>query len=472
MADYVLEGPKWGSSGVMAAGGTVTWAIDATVPLNFIPVLDSAFDDWSAYANIQFREVNDFQSAQIDITLGAIDGLGGVLGITSYRFSGATLNSATVELDSGERWHSSGGRIASNAGTDLFVVALHEIGHALGLDHYNAAPAIMNSVITPAVTDLRQSDIDGIRALYGAPVLATTLGLVDIGWHGSAWNVVGVGDFNADGTSDIIWRNPATGSVDQWQMKDGHWLQSIDLGNAKGADWQLAGTGDFNHDSNQDVLWFNTSTGHIDEWQMNNGRWTKSVDLGASHGSTDWKVAGIGDFNGDGTGDILWVNGKTGSVDEWQMKIGNWAKSVDLGASHGSTDWKVAGIGDFNGDGTGDILWINGKTGAVDEWQMQNGNWARSFDLGATHGSTDWQVAGVGDFNRDGTCDIKWLNSKTGQADVWHMSGGLWAESVDAGVQSTDLTPAGVGDFNHDGTSDTLLLNASSGELYGHFLLT
>ena len=150
MVDYVLEGPKWGSSGLMTAGGTVTWAIDQTVPLNFIPFLDSAFDDWSGYGNIQFQEVDSAQSAQIDITLGAIDGPGGVLGVTNYSYSRTTFSSAVVELDSGEGWHSSGNRIVSTEGADLFAVALHEIGHALGLDHYSAAPAVMNPVLTRA----------------------------------------------------------------------------------------------------------------------------------------------------------------------------------------------------------------------------------------------------------------------------------------------------------------------------------
>ena len=37
----------------------------------------------------------------------------------------------------------------------------------IGLDHYNAVPAIMNAILNPSVTDLRQSDIDGVEAVYG-----------------------------------------------------------------------------------------------------------------------------------------------------------------------------------------------------------------------------------------------------------------------------------------------------------------
>lgn len=285
----------------------------------------------------------------------------------------------------------------------------------------------------------------------------------DIGSHGSNWPVSGIGDFNGDGTSDVLWRSPGTSQVDQWQMSNGHWAKSIDMGATKGADWQLAGTGDFNGDHTSDVLWTNTATGQVDQWQMQGGYWSKSIDLGSSHGA-GWQVAGVGDFNGDGTSDVLWRNASTGQVDEWQMNNGLWAKSVDLGSAHGS-GWQVTGVGDFNGDGTSDVLWRNASTGQVDEWQMQGGQWAKSVDLGASKGS-DWTYAGAVDFNHDGTADIAWMNVKSGQVEHWQMQNGLWAASVSDGVQNTAVQPAGVGDFNHDGSAEVLFYNPTTAHLY------
>ena len=167
MADFVLEGPKWGSTGLGTAGGIVTWAIDTTVPASFLTAISSAFTDWAQYANIQFQEVASTVSSQIDFSLGAIDGLNNVLGQTNYFYSGTKFTSASIEFDSGEGWHVAGSQIVSNGSVNLFEVALHEIGHAIGLDHYNAAPAVMNATLDPAVTDLKQPDIDGAQAIYG-----------------------------------------------------------------------------------------------------------------------------------------------------------------------------------------------------------------------------------------------------------------------------------------------------------------
>src|SRR4051812_13489470 len=141
MADFILEGPKWGSAGLGTSGGTVTWAVDATVPGSFLPVISSAFGDWAHYANIQFQEVASAASSQIDISLGAIDGLNNVLGESNYFYSGSKFTSASIEFDSGEGWHMAGSQIVSNGNVNLSEVALHEIGHAIGLNHYNAIPA-------------------------------------------------------------------------------------------------------------------------------------------------------------------------------------------------------------------------------------------------------------------------------------------------------------------------------------------
>ncbi len=64
MADFVLEGPKWGSAAPGKAGGTVTWAIDATIPTSFLPDIRLAFADWADHANIQFQEVASTVSSQ------------------------------------------------------------------------------------------------------------------------------------------------------------------------------------------------------------------------------------------------------------------------------------------------------------------------------------------------------------------------------------------------------------------------
>ena len=171
MVDYVLEGPRWGTGSAGSSGGTITWAVVGSVPAGFTPIIAAAFADWTAHANIAFQQVSATAGASIVFADSAIDGLSNTLGTTNYSYSGSQFQSATVTFDSGENWHASGNHIISTNNVDLFLVALHEIGHAIGLDHYNATPAVMNAVLNPGVTDLVASDIHGAQAIYGAPVV-------------------------------------------------------------------------------------------------------------------------------------------------------------------------------------------------------------------------------------------------------------------------------------------------------------
>ena len=90
---------------------------------------------------------------------------------------------------------------------------------------------------------------------------------------------MGAGDFDHDGTSDVLWYNPATGGLDLWKMANGQWAGSVDLGTHP-AGYQISGIGDFNKDGTSDVLWFNPATRDTDIWSLNNGHWAGSSTIG------------------------------------------------------------------------------------------------------------------------------------------------------------------------------------------------
>jgi microcompartment protein CcmK/EutM len=58
---------------------------------------------------------------------------------------------------------------AGGTGTRLYNVALHEIGHLLGLAHSQDQNAIMYAYYGEDRNDLRPDDIAGVQSLYGAP---------------------------------------------------------------------------------------------------------------------------------------------------------------------------------------------------------------------------------------------------------------------------------------------------------------
>ena len=265
MSDYVLEGFKWGSS---TLGPHLVRSIGASLPANFagtITQFDSfltgifesevreAFDRWEAVANIDFHEVADNALNQIRLGLNHIDGVNNVVGQEQSSFSGGSEIAAGISFDMDESWHLLNGDLVSSGGVSFYEVALHEIGHSLGLDHYNISPAIMNAVLNRSVTDLTQSDIDGVQALYGVtPGIAVSTaaqladGRLDFLQYNPAghlagsfltpqsfWKVVGSVDFASNGNPEII--TQSNGQIDLLNFTAGKLSGSLLI------DWKLLG---------------------------------------------------------------------------------------------------------------------------------------------------------------------------------------------------------------------------------------
>jgi VCBS repeat-containing protein len=281
---------------------------------------------------------------------------------------------------------------------------------------------------------------------------------IDVGPHPAGWLPAGIGDFNADGTSDLAWFNAATRDVDIWTLGNGQWSGSADVGSHP-AGYQPVAFGDFNHDGSSDALWYNAATGNVDLWKIADSQWAGSVDIG-SH-PAGWTPVGSGDFNGDGTSDVAWYNAATNAIDIWKIVDGHWSGSLDVGAH--PAGYQPSLLGDFNGDGTSDIAWYNASTGALDIWKIANGQWAGSADLGAH--PAGWQPLGAGDFNKDGTSDIVWYNPANNNVDIWLIKNGQWAASVDLGSHPAGSVAAGVGDFDHNGVSDIIWRDTATGHV-------
>jgi predicted Zn-dependent protease len=137
----------------------------------------TAFRTWQTQAHIYFIEVCNAGSADIVILWAngnhgdgsTFDGPFGILAHAFYPPPNSGSLAGDVHFDEGEDW-SDAFLTAGPQPVDLQTVALHEIGHSLGLAHSNITNAVMYPYYLSSHRNLDQDDINGIRTIYGAPI--------------------------------------------------------------------------------------------------------------------------------------------------------------------------------------------------------------------------------------------------------------------------------------------------------------
>ncbi|MBV6340232.1 FG-GAP-like repeat-containing protein [Candidatus Magnetobacterium casense] len=299
-------------------------------------------------------------------------------------------------------------------------------------------------------------------------------------------------DFNRDGKSDILWRRTNATQPKQdmqiWFMDYPRRVEGKeDLSStpdkrnldSKGLEWQIAGVGDFNGNGGGDILWRKTTNGDLAIRLMELAKSKEEGTLNPNESNwqaSDWQVAGIGDFDGNGKSDILLRN-TSGDLKIWFIDGIKKVSSGDVKPNDSTwngtkSNWQIAGIGDFDGDGKSDILLRNTSTGELQIWLMDKETIVRTGSPFNGNVGFVWEIKGIGDFDGDGKSDILWRNTNSdtedensGKVVIWLMdSTGIKVGGNDSpGKIGLDFQIAGTGDFDGDGKSDILWRNTDQG---------
>ncbi len=170
VADYALADTGWlrdaqGNVALQYIFNTMTQKLDSNVARSQV---ERAFSEWARYTNVTF-------------TPGQLTGTGRTIEILfangahgdSYPFTSITSLAHTFypappnpEPIAGDMHFNDAQTWGVGMNIDLFSVALHEIGHALGLAHSDAPGAVMYPYYRLSA-GLTNDDIAGIQTLYG-----------------------------------------------------------------------------------------------------------------------------------------------------------------------------------------------------------------------------------------------------------------------------------------------------------------
>lgn len=280
-------------------------------------------------------------------------------------------------------------------------------------------------------------------------------------------------DFNGDLRADVLWRHEGAGGTGQnyiYPMNGTEVLPAEGFIRTVGLDWEVAGIGDLDGDGEADILWRNQATGQNYVFFMA-GTTIANEGFMLTVADPTWKVAAIADFDGDSRSDILWRNSVSGENYIHTMNGLNVTANEGYVRTVVSQDWRVAGTGDFNGDGKADILWRNSASGENYIYPMNGTQILPGEGFIRTVVDMSWTIAGIGDFDGDGKSDILWRNTSSGENYIYPMDG-LNIKVIEGYIRTVpdqSWQVASVGDFDGNTspvTADILWRNVSTGHNY------
>jgi hypothetical protein len=169
--------------------------------------------------------------------------------------------------------------------------------------------------------------MNGLQVTQG-----NTLGVIPNNWTIAA----------TDGKGEVVWRDSNTGTVAIWVVTNGFQVaQATSLGSVP-SNWMIIGVGDFDGNGSTDILWRDANTGTVAVWLMSGLKVLQLGAVGTLPPGGSWSIAETGDFNGDGMTDILWRDNIGSGAGIWFMnglQVTSTAGTVPVGF-----DWTIQGL--------------------------------------------------------------------------------------------------------------------------------
>jgi len=177
--------------------------------------------------------------------------------------------------------------------------------------------------------------MDGTKRVTGATILIGIPGAKE-------WKVTATGDFNSDGRIDLAVQR-ADGNLACWLLDERNGIRETRLLPDQPGDvqWKVVGSGDFNQDGNSDLV-FQHLDGTVAVWLMETTRLLE-VRLFDPVAPIDheWHVAAVIDLNSDGSPDLVFQHARTMQLGVWFMNQERMISARLLMPSQPGGTWRV-----------------------------------------------------------------------------------------------------------------------------------
>ncbi|KRD34049.1 MULTISPECIES: FG-GAP-like repeat-containing protein [unclassified Lysobacter] len=282
------------------------------------------------------------------------------------------------------------------------------------------APA---STATPTTTDAAQASVGPVTLLWRNGATGenrrwrfdgkTAMAPLETWAVAPEWSALGYMSRAWGGNDLAAWRMKATGEVRLWKLSAASPEPAAEILPAADASWQVVAFTDVNQDGFDDVVWLGRDGG-VAVWTLRDGKVQEQALIG--NVGTGWSAAQVGDFDGDGRGDLFWIKDDGSSASLWLLD-GAKLKSARA-ITYTGGDWSLVAAGKFDGQAGDDLLW-RASDGRLQGWSSADPGKQIAFTRQATG---DWRFVAALDVDGNGYADLLWHNPKTGQVGAWLLA--------------------------------------------------
>ena len=265
-----------------------------------------------------------------------------------YRYSAVLWQDSFVSVGiSGDREDSPGTHFGSNAESDVVTVVPPP------------PPELVGSVVLydPDDVEVFVVDVnaagDGFTApMASRPGLSASADTVETAYLGGPH----------PGVDDVLFYSSVTGRFQFTWVSEPDWYGHrylfvfVDVTGTRG--WTHVVAGDYNGDGTGDVLFYRASDGLMRFYTTSaTGKFTPLTP--AYYGTRGWTHLVAGDYNSDGSDDVLWYRARDGLMRFYEVTTGGEFRAITP-AYFGTRNWTSIPAGDYNGDGSDDMMFYRG----------------------------------------------------------------------------------------------------------------